>query len=166
MLIPIEREIRGNSAQLARLDISARRVWSPNEKTFFDVRVTHPNAASHRSKSLQQLYKENENEKKRMYGDRVINCERATFTPLVFTTTGGMGPECEKLNRRMAELIATKRKEGYSDVIGHIRTRLRFALLRSTLVAVRGVRGKGTSDESNMDISFNLIPSEQCYETR
>ena len=77
-----------------------------------------------------------------------------------------MGPECEKLNRRLAELIATKRKEAYSDVIGHIRTRLRFALLRSTLVAVRGVRGKGTSDESNMDISFNLIPSEQCYETR
>ena len=61
MLIPIEREIRGNSAQQVRLDVSARGVWSPNENTFFDVRVTHPNAASHRSKSLQQLYKENEN---------------------------------------------------------------------------------------------------------
>ena len=73
--------------------MSARGVWSENEKTIFAVRVTHPNAASHRSKSLKQLYRENENEKKRMYNDRVINCERATFTTLVFTNTGRMGPE-------------------------------------------------------------------------
>ena len=166
LLIPIERDIQGNSAQQARLDISARGVWSSNEKTFFDVRVTHPNAVSHRSKSLQQLYKQNENEKKRLYSDRVINCERATFTPLVFTTTGGMGPECDRLNRRLAELIAVKRREAYSDVIGHIRTRLRFALLRSTLVALRGVRGKCSGEPSDMNISFNLIPQEGCYETR
>ena len=66
--------------------------------------------------------------------DRIINCEKATFTPLVFTTTGGMGPECHKLNKRLAELIAIKKKESYSHVIGHIRTKLRFALLRSVLV--------------------------------
>ena len=96
----------------------------------------------------------------------MINCERLTFTPLVFTTTGGMGPECDRLNRRLAELIAVKRREAYSDVIGHIRTRLRFALLRSTLVALRGVRGKSRGEPSDMDISFNLIPQEGCYETR
>ena len=166
-LIQIEREtVRGNDAPQARLDVSARGVWSPNEKTFFDVRVTHPNAESHRHKSLQQLYKENGNEKKGQYNDRIINCEKATFTPLVFTTTGGMGPECQKLNKRLAELIAKKKKESYSHVIGHIRTKLRFALLRSVLVAIRGIRGKESVYDNNMEVSFNLIPQEQCYETR
>ena len=41
----------------------------------------------------------------------------------------------------------------------YIRTRLRFALLRCTLVAIRGVRSKKMSPESQIDdISFNLIP--------
>ena len=34
---------------------------------------------------------ENENEKKRKYNSRVTEIEQGTFTPLVFTTTGGMG---------------------------------------------------------------------------
>ena len=153
-LIQIEREtVRGNDAPQVRLDVPARGVWSPNEKTFFGVRVTYPNAESHRHKSLQQLYKENENEKKRQYNDRIINCEKATFTPLVFTTTGGMGPECQKLNKRLAELIA-KKKESYSHVIGHIRAKLRFALLRRVLVAIRG---KENVYDNNMEISFNLL---------
>ena len=51
----------------------------------------------------------------------------------------GMGPECERLHKRMAELIAAKRSENYSQVIQHIRCRLRFALLKATLVAIRGM---------------------------
>ena len=30
-----------------------------------------------------------------MYTSRVMEVEQATFTPLVFTTTGGMAPECQ-----------------------------------------------------------------------
>ena len=161
-LIPIEQDgIQGNTADKARLDISARGVWSQCEKTFFDVRVTHPNAESMKAKSLQQIYKHNEAEKKRLYNDRVINCEKATSTPLVFTTTGGMA----QLYKRIAQLIAHKRNESYCDVIDHIRTRLRFSLLRSTLVAIRGQRGKLSSEDNNLQgISFNLIPKEKCYE--
>ena len=50
----------------------------------------------------------------------------------------------------------------------HIRTRLRFALLRATLVAVRGYRGKRTQMSAEKDedeIDFNLIPEEIAYET-
>ena len=92
--------------------------------------------------------------------------EKASFTPLVFTTTGGMGPECERFNRRLAELIAVKKGERYSDVIGHIRRSLRFALLRATLVAVRGMRGKQSVEtgEEFGDVSFNLVPQCQAYE--
>ena len=117
-------------------------------------------------KSLAQIYRENENEKKNLYNERIINVEKSTFTPLIFTTTGGMGPECQKLNKRVAELIAIKRKEQYSSVMMHVRTRLRFALLKSTLVALRGFRGQRKNGEGEVgDIAYNLIPETSCYET-
>ena len=86
--------------------------------------------------------------------------------PLVFNTSGGMGPECQKLNKRLAELISTKRNEAFSKVMMHIRTRLRFALLKSTLVGLRGFRGKSSKAEQEVgEISYDLIPQSQCYET-
>ena len=77
-----------------------------------------------------------------------------------------MGQECEKLNKRLAEKIANKTNERYSHVMAHIRTRLRFALLKATLVAVRGVRGRTVEveEEEVGEIAFNLIPKEQPYE--
>ena len=167
-LLPIGNERRaGNTAEKARLDISARGVWSICEKSFFDVRVTYPAAPSQLAKPIKSIYREHENQKKNAYNDRVLQTEKSSFTPLVFSTSGGMGPECQRLNKRLAELIASKQKEVYSHVISHIRCTLRFALLRATLVAVRGVRGKSrcASDlDGNDNLSFNLIPQEQAYE--
>ena len=143
----------------ARLDISARGVWSSMDKVFFDIRVTHPNTQSNEQKPPAQIYKENEKEKKRKYNERVINIEKATFTPLVFTTSGGMGPECQRLNKRIAELLSIKRKEQYSDVIAYIRKRIRFSLLRATLIAIRGYRGRDTGNKVTelSDVAFNLV---------
>ena len=86
--------------------------------------------------------------------------------PLVFTTSGGMGPECTRLNQRIAELIANKRKERYSHVIKHVRTRLRFSLSKSVLIAIRGYRGASRDHLQDIgDIDFNLIPKEVPYES-
>ena len=80
--------------------------------------------------------------------------------------TGGMGPECTKFHKRIAELISTKRGEEYSDVVNHIRTRIRFSLLKSVLIAVRGQRGRARGGESQIsDLSLNLIPERPAYET-
>ena len=38
-----------------------------------------------------------------MYASRVMEVEQATFTPLVFTTTGGMVPECQAYYKRLAK---------------------------------------------------------------
>ena len=46
---------------------------------------------------IDKLYNEFETRKKTKYSDGIVNTERASFTPLVFTTTGGMGGECKKL---------------------------------------------------------------------
>ena len=166
-LLPIENS--GNTSkepEKARADVSAIGVWSSMERTFLDVRVTHPHSPSFAGLTSEQLYKKHEQEKKRKYNDRVLNVDRGTFTPLVLTTTGGMGPECTKFFKRVAELIATKRGEEYPDVVNYVRTKVRVALLKSVLIAIRGERGKSRSRESVpiSDLSLNLVPERQTYE--
>ena len=82
-----------NLARDARLDIHARGFWERQKLTFFDIRVCHPNADSYKHLTPEQVYRLHENEKKRMYERRVLEDEQASFTPLVLTTTGGMGGE-------------------------------------------------------------------------
>ena len=166
-LMPVGNTDVANSstAERARLDLSAVGVWSPMERTFFDVRVVHPNSASYKDKDIKQVYDQHEKEKKRKYNQRVMQVERATFTPLVFSTTGGMAPECARYHKKVAELIANKTKEEYSKVVNHIRTRVRFTLLRSTLLAIRGERGKPKRAQTNIsELSFNLLPDMPSYE--
>jgi len=110
------------------------------EKAFLDVRIFHPIADSNRSKSLPQLYASHENEKKNAYNDRVIQVEHGSFTPLVFSTAGGESPECRKFHQRLASLLAAKRKEDYSETMTYIRRKIRFCLLRTTLISIRGYR--------------------------
>ena len=117
----------------------------------------HPNAPSYVNKPLEQVYRTHENEKKRMYNERVLQVEKASFTPIVGSTFGGMGKEAQIYHKRIATLIAEKRNENYGDVINYIRTRLRFSLLKSILTAVRGVRGSMRPSAPISTISFNLI---------
>ena len=80
--------------------------------------------------------------KKRLYSSRVLEVERGTFTPLVFTTTGGMSNECQRYHSRLAELLAVKKQESYASTIAWIRTRVSFAILRSALTCLRGSRSR------------------------
>ena len=66
---------------------------------------------------------------------------------------------------RVSEMIADHKKEAKSQVKNHIRTRFRFDLLRSTLIALRGIRGRSTAQHLELqDISFNLIPQKTSFE--
>ena len=126
----------------ARLDIHARGFWERQRSAFFDVRVCHPNAESYRHLSPKQIYRQHENDKKRQYGRRVLEVEQGTFTPLVFTTTGGMAEECNRYHSRLAELLAIKKGEEYSTTMSWIRAKVSFAVLRSALLCLRGSRTK------------------------
>ena len=59
----------------------------------------------------QQIYRLHKNDVKRSYTRRVLDIEHGSFTPLVFTSTGGMGPECLRFHSRLAERIANKKGE-------------------------------------------------------
>ena len=121
---PVLQEVTGetlnhgaNKAPDARLDIHARGFWERQRFAFFDVRVCHPNADSYKNLTPKYIYKKHENQKKRQHGERVMEIEQGTFTPLVSTTTGGMVDECVKYHSRLAELIANKKGESYSSAI-------------------------------------------------
>ena len=149
---------RGNTTDKARLDVSGVGVWGQHERTFIDVRIMHPNCDSYINKPIEEVYLDHENRKKNKYNERVIQVEKGTFTPVVMSIFGGMGKEAEKFNKRLATLIAKKKKERYADVLGYMRTRLRFNLLKSILITIRGVRGKGDKETAPISaLSFNLL---------
>ena len=62
------------------------------------------------------------------------------FTPLVFSTTGGMGREAATFYKRLADKIARKEGKNVPTVMGWLRCRLSFAILRSAILCIRGSR--------------------------
>ena len=146
-------------ADNARLDIAARSVWNPLEKALFDIRVFHAPAASNRNlKTLPAMYKSHENAKKREYNARVLQVEKGVFSPLVFSTSGGMGTEATAVYNRLAEKMARTKGQKYQDTVSYIRKRLRFDLLKTTIIALRGYRGKPTQAPEMDNLDLNLIP--------
>jgi len=91
-------------------------LYVPFERTFFDIRVTHPNCDTSTFKTLDKIYKDHEKEKKDLYEERVLQSEKGSFVPLVFTTSGGMGPLCTVFVDRVSEMIADHKKEAKSQV--------------------------------------------------
>ena len=102
----------------ARLDISAKGFWNnSHELAFFDERVFNPLAKSHVNQSLSSCYRKHENEKKRHYEERVCNIECGTFTPLVFSAAGGMGPTATTFYKRLAFLFSERLHKSYNQTI-------------------------------------------------
>ena len=128
----------------------ARNLWSPLTKAFIDVRVFNPQAKANWEKSIPQMYKSHEDEKKQGYLPRVLQVEKGTFTPAVFSTSGGMGKEADRLLRRMAERMSIKRGENYSSVVSFLRRRFRFDLLKTCVIAMRGYK-KPTTTAAKID---------------
>ncbi len=79
----------------AHLDVAMYRFWGGRfEKAFVDVLVFNPSAQSNCNGPLSSVYRRHEQEKRRLYDQRVREVMRATFTPLMLSTTGGMGRVC------------------------------------------------------------------------
>ena len=116
----------------ARLDIVAQR-----QSAFFDVRVFDPFAPCYRCSTLAQCYRKNELEKKRAYEERVREIEHGSFSPLVFSAAGGMGPIATVVYKRLASLLFEKQGRAYSSTLHWLRCRLNFSLLRSAIMCIR-----------------------------
>ena len=141
----------------ARLDVSARGLWSSFDKIYTDIRVFNSLAPTNSRQSVEDTFRRHEQEKIRNYNDRVVQVEKATFTPLVFSTTGLMGPRAEVFYKKAASELSRKTGHTYSDSIRYIRLRLSFCLLKTILIAIRGYRGNCFRRFNSYDNDFNLI---------
>ena len=153
-----------NKEDHARLDVSARGVWMRGSRAFFDVKVFNPLAQSYSKLTLKAAHKQNEREKKRKYEDRVINVEHGSFTPLVFTSIGGMGDECFLFYNRIADKLSEKRNITISQERTWIKTKLSFCLLHATHLCIRGGRTRNQfstlKEMSATDIPIGLAESQ------
>ena len=131
-----------NRAPDARLDIHARGFWERQRSAFFDVRVCYPNADSYRDLDLKQIYKQHENDKKRLYTRRVMD------------------------HNRLAELVSAKKGEDYATTVSWVRSKVSFAILRSALLCLRGSRTAKRTIRSNVqeaDFELDALRKSRFY---
>ena len=80
--------------------------------------------------------------KKRKNAERILQIEKVTFTPLIFTTTGGISPECNGPQQ-------TGRNNCHQKIRGVFKNNelaegeISLSLIRSALVCLRGSRCLG-----------------------
>ena len=164
MLQPLEENrlnlATSNKEDNARADIRARGFWGNNYQcAFLDVKVFNPNAHTNRKFSLEACYKHHEKIKKRTYEQRITEIEHGSFTPLVFSTSGGMGKLAQTFYKRLASLLAEKRQTTYQAMMGWLRCHLGFSLLRSAILCLRGARSNSKHYIRGFD-SIDLAISE------
>ena len=159
-LRPVTGEIFRNKiieGDEARLDIKARGFWRKGQMNYFDIRVTNINTNSQIHQPSEKIYQKHEKEKKRKYGSRIMEIEHGTFTPLIYSITGGMGPECSIFHKHLANRIAEKTGNKYEKVLTLIRTKLSFLIMKSALLCVRGSRAVGSKNQKTFDDDFDII---------
>ena len=158
LLQPLDNEVFNLHSTVtsreARLDMKAGGFWTPGVTAFFGVRVTHVNSRSNHGKHTATIFKEQENEKKRKYNQKVMDVELGTFKPLVLGTNGGMGLDCQNYLRFFGNKLSSKNKKPYANVISWLRIQLSFAVLRSVHRCVRGSRYPPKSPEVCEDFTL------------
>ena len=130
-----------NAQDGVRLDIAMDGFWGGRHKRCYtDIRVFNPFASSNSGAALSSCYRKHELSKERAYDLRIREVEHSSFTPLVFSATGGMGHKANIFYKRLASLLFEKWKEPYAAVLKWIRCRLSFCLLHSAIQCIWGAR--------------------------
>ena len=147
-LLPVTGEdlpTGSNTTDGARTDISALGFWQPLRRAFFDIRVFNPLAPTNWSKEIPNMYAQHEKLKKREYNARILEIEKGSFSPVIFSCSGGAAPEACRFMKSLALKLSEKKQEPYSQVMSFIRRRFRFDILRSCVISFRGERGSGST---------------------
>ena len=74
-----------------RLDISVVGLWQHLEKVHIDVQVVNPNAKTYiEMGEISKMYSNHKENKKKLYNQRVIQVEKGTFCPAIFSCNGAL----------------------------------------------------------------------------
>lgn len=131
-----------DSTEDLRADISVRGFWEPLQRAFVDVRVFYPFAPSYGNQNLGSLMRSMEKIKKRKYNQRILDSENGTFTPLIFSSNGGISVETKSFYGRLSHLIADKHNLEYSTTSAWVKRKVAFSLLRTAVICIRGSRSR------------------------
>ena len=102
--------------------------------------------------------------KRHKYERRVIDVEHRSFTPLVFSMSGGWGPSATVTFRR---LISNKVSQPYSATIGFIQCKIALSLIDSAVMCLHGARSSlhNPSRDLNLhDHPLDLIATEAQWQ--
>jgi len=93
--------------------------------------------------------------------ERVREVEHGCFTPLVFSTSGGMGKAATIVYKRLANLLSIQRNIPYPTLMGWLCSTLNFSLLKSSILCVRGSRSHSGHPVSHAPA--DLVLAESLY---
>ena len=115
----------------ARLNIKTNSFSNSGfSSKFFDVQGFNP-PANRCPRSIPDSKNYHKFIKKLKYEQKLIKVKKASFCPLIFSGTGGVGSSESEAIRRMASRISDKKENSNLDVMTDIRTKTNFALLPS-----------------------------------
>ena len=95
---------------------------------------------SNSNTNISKCYRKHENDKKRVYEQRIRETEHSSFTPLVFSTTGRMGRQATVFYQWLAAMLAEKWDQSYGSMLNWLRCSISISLLRSAIQCIRGAR--------------------------
>ena len=155
-LLPLSGEqMRLKSAKTAddaRSDVRVRGFFKRQQSAFFEFRGCHPLAQSYIKKDPEALFESVRKTRAREYKQRISDVDCGSFTAMVFTSTGAVGPCMDRAIKSLSFRLADKSKEAPSHVIGIVRARFAFANARSALICLRGSRNRWSSGRSFTEI--------------
>ena len=83
-----------------------------------------------------------------------------TFSPLVFSVSGGIIEECSMFHKHVVEQLEMKTGERYEKIISTIRCKLSFQILKSALMCVRGSRSHNLKTVDEFELVSHLARIE------
>ena len=107
---------------------------------FFEFRVFNSFAMSYSHLTPKECYERFETTRSAEYEERINKVDRGSLTPMVMSSSGGMGPRMTMALKQLATRTAERTNQRLSATFALLRSRFVFCLLRSALVCLRGSR--------------------------
>ena len=101
----------------------------------------HSDAQSYASCTVDAVLCSAEQEKNRKYSAAVEE-RRASFTPFVVSVDGVLDHDVQHMMKRLCDQIAMKWEKSHSEVMGWVRAKMVFGILRAANLCLRGSRVK------------------------
>ena len=128
--------------------------------------MLNPNSDSYATQTTKKVYEQAERRKRGLYNERIPEVEHGTFAPLIFSVTGGVGPETQLFFEILCDKITRKNSQSYPCVVNFIKCRLAFIIRKLVLLCVRGTRAskkKDTESHCESDYEFGCFASKINY---